>query len=125
MEIFRKQNAGHLVVVSSIGAVRGMRRNLTTYAATKAGVASIAEGLRTEMLGKPITVTTLFPGYIRSEMNERVKRAPFMVDTETGCRAMVKAIEKERAKAFVPFWPWAPISFAVRRMPLSWVRKIF
>ncbi len=125
MEIFRKQNAGHLVVVSSIGAVRGMRRNLTTYAATKAGVASIAEGLRTEMLGKPITVTTLFPGYIRSEMNERVKRAPFMVDTETGCRAMVKAIEKEKAKAYVPFWPWAPISFAVRRMPLSWVRKIF
>lgn len=125
MEIFRKQNAGHLVVVSSIGAVRGMRKNLTTYAATKAGVASIAEGLRTEMLGKPITVTTLFPGYIRSEMNERVKRAPFMVDTETGCRAMVKAIEKERAKAFVPFWPWAPIGFAVRRMPLSWVRRIF
>lgn len=125
MEIFRKQNAGHLVVVSSIGAVRGMRKNLTTYAATKAGVASIAEGLRTEMLGKPITVTTLFPGYIRSEMNERVKRAPFMVDTETGCRAMVKAIEKEKAKAYVPFWPWAPISFAVRRMPLSWVRKIF
>ncbi|HEX6075979.1 MAG TPA: SDR family oxidoreductase [Micromonosporaceae bacterium] len=125
MEIFREQNAGHLVVVSSVSAVRGMRRNLTTYAATKAGIASLAEGLRSEMLGKPIRVTTLFPGYIRSEMNERVKRAPFMVDTETGCRAMVAAIEKERTKAFVPFWPWAPLSFAVRRMPLSWVRRIF
>ena len=125
MEIFRKQNAGHLVVVASVSAVRGMRKNLTTYAATKAGVASLAEGLRSELLGKPIRVTTLFPGYIRSEMNERVKRAPFMVDTETGCRAMVTAIEKERAKAFVPFWPWAPLSFAVRRMPLAWVRRIF
>jgi short-subunit dehydrogenase len=125
MEVFRKQNAGHLVVVSSVSAVRGMRKNLTTYAATKAGIASLAEGLRSELLGKPIKVTTLFPGYIRSEMNERVKRAPFMVDTETGCRAMVAAIEKERAKAFVPFWPWAPLSFAVRRMPLSWVRRIF
>lgn len=125
MEIFRKQNAGHLVMVSSISAMRGMRKNLTTYAATKAGVASLAEGLRTEMLGKPIEVTTVFPGYIRSEMNERVKNAPFMVDTETGCRAMVNAIEKERAKASVPWWPWAPLGFLIKRLPLSWVRRLF
>lgn len=125
MEIFRKQNSGHLVVVSSVSAVRGMRKNLTTYAATKAGIAALAEGIRSEMLGKSIKVSTLYPGYIRSEMNERVKHAPFMVDTETGVRAMVAAIEKEPAKAFVPFWPWAPLAFVLKRIPLSWVRRIF
>ncbi|HYG68896.1 MAG TPA: SDR family oxidoreductase, partial [Anaeromyxobacteraceae bacterium] len=36
VEIFRAQNAGHLVTISSISALRGMRRNLTTYAASKA-----------------------------------------------------------------------------------------
>ncbi|MGH8443846.1 MAG: SDR family oxidoreductase, partial [Solimonas sp.] len=46
MEIFRAQNAGHLVVISSMSAMRGMPRNLTTYAATKAGVAALAEGIR-------------------------------------------------------------------------------
>ncbi|HET8881175.1 MAG TPA: SDR family oxidoreductase, partial [Solimonas sp.] len=40
MEIFRAQNDGHLVMISSISAMRGMPRNLTTYAATKAGVAA-------------------------------------------------------------------------------------
>src|SRR3546814_984947 len=40
MEIFRAQNDGHLVVISSMSAMRGMPRNLTTYAATKAGVRS-------------------------------------------------------------------------------------
>ena len=71
MEIFRDQDAGHLVMVSSMSAVRGMPKNLTTYAATKAGVAHLAEGLRAELHGGPIKVTVLYPGYIASEMNDR------------------------------------------------------
>lgn len=124
MEIFREQNSGHLVMISSMSAMRGMPKNLTTYAATKAGVALLAEGLRSEMLGKPIKVTTLFPGYIRSEINEKVKNTPFMVDTETGCRALVKAIEKEKATACVPAWPWSLIGMLMRNLPLSVVRKM-
>ena len=52
--------------------MRGMPKTMTTYAATKAGVAHLAEGLRNELYGKPIKVTVLYPGYIASEMNERV-----------------------------------------------------
>lgn len=124
MEIFREQNSGHLVMMSSMSAMRGMRKNINTYAATKAGVASLAEGLRMEMIGKPITVSTLYPGYIRSEINEKVEKAPFMVDTETGCKALVRAIEKEPAKAYVPSWPWAPLGFAMKVLPLSLVKKM-
>src|SRR5436189_194076 len=51
MEIFRAQNAGHFVMISSLSAVRGMPKTLTTYAATKAGVAHLAEGLRAELYG--------------------------------------------------------------------------
>jgi len=124
MEIFREQNSGHLVMISSMSAMRGMPKNLTTYAATKAGVALLAEGLRSEMLGKPIKVTTLFPGYIHSEINEKVKNTPFMVDTETGCRALVNAIEKEKATACVPAWPWTMIGMLMRNLPLSVVKKM-
>lgn len=124
MEIFREQNSGHLVMISSMSAMRGMPKNLTTYAATKAGVALLAEGLRSEMLGKPIKITTLFPGYIRSEINEKVKNTPFMVDTETGCRALVNAIEKEKATACVPAWPWTLIGMLMRNLPLSMVKKM-
>lgn len=124
MEIFREQNAGHLVVISSVTAMRGMRGNVTTYAATKAGIASLAEGIRVEMLGKPIKVTTLFPGYIRSEINEKVKNTPFIVDTETGCKLLVKAIEKEVNEASVPGWPWKPLGFLMRHMPLGFVAKM-
>lgn len=124
MEIFRAQNAGHLVMISSMSAMRGMPRNLTTYAATKAGVAALTEGLRADMMGKPIAITTIYPGYIRSEINEKVKKTPFMVDTETGCRLLVKAIDKEPASACVPSWPWAPLGFLMRVLPLGLVAKM-
>lgn len=124
MEIFREQNSGHLVMISSMSAMRGMPKNLTTYAATKAGVAALTEGIRAEMLGKPIKVSTIYPGYIRSEINEKVKNTPFMVDTETGCRLLVRAIEKESAEACVPRWPWVALGFLMRNMPLSFVKRM-
>ncbi len=124
MEVFRAQNAGHLVVISSVSAMRGLPKTMTSYAATKAGVASLAEGIRMEMLGKPIKVSTIFPGYIRSEMNEKVPKVPFIVDTATGVKAIVAAIESEKPKAVVPSWPWRPLAFAIRHLPLPLVRKL-
>jgi short-subunit dehydrogenase len=127
MEIFRAQKRGHLVFISSMSAMRGMPKSLNVYAATKAGVAHLAEGLRSEMQASPdldITVSTIYPGYIRSEMNEYVENAPFMVDTETGVRAMVAAIEAEKANARVPSWPWWPMGTAMKYAPLGVVRKM-
>jgi short-subunit dehydrogenase len=124
VEILRAQNGGHLVTISSMSALRGMRRNVTTYAATKAGLASLTEGIRADLLRTPIRVSTIYPGYIRSEINEKVKNTPFIVDTETGCRAMVKAIEDERPEAYVPRWPWAVFGFLIKRMPLSAVARL-
>ena len=84
--------------------MRGMRKTITTYAATKAGVAALAEGLINENVkAKGIDVSIIYPGYIASEMNEKVEqKAKFMVDTKTGVKAMVDAIEKRKEKALRP-----------------------
>jgi len=124
MEMFRAQNAGHLVMIASIAAMRGMPRAQTVYAATKAGVSALAEGIRLDVAKTPIAVSTIYPGYIRSEINEKVKHTPFMVDTETGCRALVAAIEREPAKACVPAWPWSLIGWALRNLPTSMTRAL-
>ena len=123
MEIFRRQESGHLVMVSSMSAVRGMPRSMATYAATKAGVAHLAEGLRAELHGGPIKVTVLYPGWIASEMNEGNK-SPLLVSTEKGVRAMVEAIEKEKGSAHVPPLPWAPMSVVLRHAPLPVFKKL-
>jgi hypothetical protein len=128
MEIFRAQDRGHLAVIASVSAIRGFRGGLTAYAASKAGVASLAEGIRADMLRKPrIKVSTLLPGYIRTEMNEDAPagHTPFMIDGERGCRLLTEAVLREPDVAYVPWWPWAPLAWVLKRMPLRWVVRLF
>ena len=122
--IFRTQNFGHLVTISSISAVRGFRRALNVYAATKAAITSLSEGLRIDLAKTNIKVSTIHPGFIRSEINEKVEKVPFMVDTQTGCKAIIKAIEKEGANSYVPTWPWAFMQLIMRIAPLSALAKM-
>ena len=124
LEIFRAQQAGHLVTIASVAAIRGMPRYQTVYAATKAGLASLTEGMRADLWGTPIKVSAIFPGYIESEISSGARKRMFLVDTATGCRALVRAIERERPKSFVPPWPWAPIAFLMRHVPLGLLVKI-
>ena len=124
MAIFRAQNSGHLVTISSISAVRGFRRAMTVYAATKAGLTSMTEGIRMDVMHTPINVSCIHPGFIRSEINEKVEKVCFIVDTDVGCRALVKAINKEKANAYVPSWPWALLHWVMRIAPASSIRKM-
>ncbi|MEH3033935.1 MAG: SDR family oxidoreductase [Aeromicrobium erythreum] len=128
MEHFYERGAGHLVVISSVSAMRGMPSSMTTYAATKAMVAHLAEGIRMDLVGRKgldIKVTTIYPGYIASEMNEKVEQEQrLMVDTATGVRSMVKAIEKEVDEASVPGWPWVPLGQVMKHAPRPVVRKL-
>ncbi|WP_433673019.1 SDR family oxidoreductase [Nocardia sp. CA-136227] len=123
MEIFRARNQGHLVVISSIAALRGMP-STPTYSATKAGLATLAEAIRAETLATPINVTTIYPGYIQSDLGSPNARRPFEVSTEEGVRALVKAVEREAGRATVPSWPWAPVGLALRQLPLSLIAKL-
>jgi short-subunit dehydrogenase len=124
VEIFRAQNSGHLVSISSMSAMRGLPRNLTTYAATKAGLAALTEGIRADLLRTPIKVTTIYPGYIETELSSKSAKTPLMVDTASGCLALVAAIEREPVKACVPSWPWTLIGWYMRNAPLAWIAKM-
>ena len=124
VEIFRAQNSGHLVMISSMSAMRGMPKHLTAYGASKAGVAFLAEGIRAELIDTPIKVSTIFPGYIRTEINEGAAKLPFEVDEKTGSRLLAEEIEKAPIKPYVPKWPWLPLGFAMKVLPLKWVNKL-
>lgn len=126
MSIFRAQNSGHLVVISSMSAMRGMPKHLTAYGASKAGLAHLAEGIRSDMLltKLPINVSTIYPGYIRTEINENAKPLPFEVDAETGTKAIVAAIEAGVEEACVPSLPWSLVGQALKHLPLRVVSTV-
>jgi short-subunit dehydrogenase len=124
LEIFRAAGAGHLVVVSSMSALRGLPGTLTTYAASKAAVATLADGVRVDLLGTPIKVTTLYPGYIATEMSGRAQQStPLIASTSKGVRAMVRAIEREVGRTAVPALPWKPLGIVLRYAPARVIRK--
>jgi short-subunit dehydrogenase len=126
MAIFRAQNSGHLVVISSMSAMRGLPKHLTAYGASKAGLAHLAEGIRADMLltKLPIQVSTIYPGYIRTEINENAKPLPFEVDAETGTKAIVAAIEAGVDEACVPSLPWSIVGQAMKCLPLQIVNRV-
>jgi short-subunit dehydrogenase len=70
MEQFRANGRGHLVVLSSFSAMRGLRGGPAVYAATKRGLAHLAEGLRSEMLYARIAHRARYSSMrLRSEFN--------------------------------------------------------
>ncbi|WP_323841506.1 MULTISPECIES: SDR family oxidoreductase [unclassified Moraxella] len=125
MQIFRRQNSGHLVVISSMSAVRGLPRHLTTYAAAKAGLAALAEGIRADTIKEklPIIVSTIYPGYVRTDLNIGAKYLPFEIEEDEGADVIIKAIEAKVDEAYVPAWPWLPIGLGMKYLPLRLITK--
>ena len=126
MEIFRAQGSGHLVMISSVSAMRGMRKTITTYAATKAGVAALAEGLLNENVkAKGIDVSIIYPGYIASEMNEKVEQQGQVHGRHQDRREGDGRGDREaQGEGLVPAWPWVPLGFALKNLPMAVVRRL-
>src|SRR5271170_1302346 len=109
LQMFKKSGSGHLVLMSSVLGATGVPGVKAAYAASKAGIRSLGESLRAEYHSGPIKVSVMEPGYIESEMTAKSETTLFMVDVDTGVKALVAAIEREPGRAVVPRWPWAPL----------------
>lgn len=123
LSIFRAQQKGHVVVISSFAAVRGMRRSMTAYSASKAAAAAMAEGLRVENI-PGLAVTTIYPGYIATEMTGSDRKKPFVTDVEPAVAAIVRAIESKKQRAYIPWWPWAVLARLFPVLPASVIRLL-
>ncbi|HZU47937.1 MAG TPA: SDR family oxidoreductase [Mycobacterium sp.] len=117
LEMFKQAGSGHLVLISSVLGAKGVPGVKAAYAASKAGIRSLGESLRAEYGSGPIKVSVIEPGYIESEMTEKSASTLFMVDNESGVKALVGAIEREPGRAAVPWWPWAPMVQLMRVLP--------
>ena len=60
LRVFRRQGAGHLIIVSSIVGKRGVPF-MSAYSATKFAQVGLAESLRAELRGSNIHVSVVFP----------------------------------------------------------------
>lgn len=121
---FWTAQAGHLVIISSMAALRGLGGMMTAYSVSKAAIATLGESVRSSLWNRPITVSTIFPGYIDTAINEGDPNKKWSVDLQTGADALYEAVESERARVYVPTRPWAFLAPVMRFAPLPIFRRI-
>lgn len=122
VKLFRAQNRGQVVVISSVAAFRGMP-GAGSYCASKAAIAVYADAVRAELHGTPIRMTTLFPGYIDTPINQDMKSRPFLITVEKGARIVADLIERGVQTSTVPVYPWNLVGGLLQILPTGALAK--
>jgi short-subunit dehydrogenase len=104
----RDRARGHIVVVSSGAGLRAFPWG-AVYGATKAADRGFAEALRHELSGTGVSVTTVYPGEVESDLHshqrERLpdwRRDENTIPADRVADAIVEAVEEDRREVHVP-----------------------
>jgi short-subunit dehydrogenase len=94
---------GHLAAVSSLAAYKGLPGE-SGYTSSKAAVNNFMEGLRIQLRGRGIAVTTICPGFVKTPMTEVNQfKMPWLLEADEAARRIVRALERRRK---VYNFPW-------------------
>jgi short-subunit dehydrogenase len=97
------RGTGHLVVISSLAAYRGLPKS-AAYCASKAAVSAMFESLRLDLGPRGIDVTIIHPGFIKTALTAgRKARLPWLMEVDEAANKILGAIEK-RKKSYA--FPW-------------------
>ena len=119
---FERARAGRIVGISSIAGDRG-RVGSPVYNAGKAGLDTYLEALRNRLSRHGVTVTTIKPGFVDTELLKNAARTFWVVSADEAAALTLAAIDHRRQLAYVP--PrWRLVSLAVRLMPSFIFRRL-
>jgi short-subunit dehydrogenase len=114
-----EQGSGHLVVISSLAAYRGLPKS-GAYCASKAAVSAFFESLRLDLKGSGIDVSIIHPGFIKTPLTAgRQATMPFLMELDDATRKIVRAIELRKTSYAFP-WQLATIVRAGMLFP-NWL----
>jgi short-subunit dehydrogenase len=116
--LFRRQGRGQVVAISSVAAARGLPTS-ASYSASKAAIAVYADALRAELHGSGIRVTTLYPGYIDTPINQHMPDRPFLIPVDKGARIVASLIERGVKNSTVPVFPWNLVWYLLKCVPTA------
>jgi short-subunit dehydrogenase len=103
-----ERRTGYLLLVTSVAGRTGVAGE-AVYAAAKAGLDAFAESLRLELAGTGVHVGVVVPAAVDTDFfsargRAYDRRVPRPVEPETVARAVVRAIEQDRAETWIPRW---------------------
>ena len=102
------QGSGHIVVVSSGAGLRAFP-GAAVYGATKAADKGFAEALRHELSGTGVSVTTVFPGEIETDLHTGRRddlpdwrKSDDELPVQAAVEAIIAGVEADRRNVYVP-----------------------
>ena len=121
--LFERQGGGHLVVVTSVGGLRG-GGGAPAYNASKAYQINYAEGLRQKAAKSPlpIFVTDIRPGFAATEM-AKGEGLFWVMPVDKVADQLLRAVRRRRRVAVVTR-RWRIVAWLLRHMPDRIYRKM-
>lgn len=97
------RNAGHIVMIGSLSAYRGLPGSIG-YSASKAGLMALAESIHGDLKDTDITVQLTNPGYIQTRMqDDNPYSKPFIMSPEDAAREVFDQMNTDRFHKAFPF----------------------
>ena len=116
LEKMRSRESGHIVVVSSLSAYRGLPM-ASGYGASKAALTNMCEALKPELEQFGIKLSVVHPGFVRTPLTSRNKfPMPFLIEAEVAARRIINGIKKDKFEIAFPL-PFSIIMKVIRRLP--------
>jgi short-subunit dehydrogenase len=122
-EHFVARGSGQIVGISSLAALQPIAGQ-AAYCASKAGFSMYLDALRIELRRRNITVTTILPGYIDTNIVDGVdiSKLPFAVSAERAAREMAGLILRRVKSGVVPAFPWRLVRPLLGHLPERFAR---
>jgi NAD(P)-dependent dehydrogenase (short-subunit alcohol dehydrogenase family) len=99
------QRSGVIAGISSVAGYRGLPGS-EAYGATKAGQINLLESLRLHVAKRGVRVTTICPGFVRTDLTDLTAGntfpMPFIIEAEAAGRAICDGLERERVEIVFP-----------------------
>lgn len=119
---FLAAKRGQIVGISSIAGERG-RVGAPAYNASKAALTSFLESLRNRLDRHGVSVVTVKPGFIGTDMLKGVEKTFGVMHVDACARVIVDACVRRKQSFFVPWW-WAFVALAIRSIPSFLFRRL-
>jgi decaprenylphospho-beta-D-erythro-pentofuranosid-2-ulose 2-reductase len=95
------QGYGHIVVLSSVAALRTRRANYT-YGAGKMGLDGFARGLAASLTGTGVSLQIIRPGFVTTKMTQHLDKAPFSTTAEAVAQVIVDGLSSKKTVIYAP-----------------------
>ena len=97
-----QRNEGHIVLTGSLSGFRGLPGAIG-YSASKAGIMSLAETMKSDLKRTGIEVQVVNPGFIRTRLTDKnTFNMPFIMSPEDAARVMFDHMNSRKFKRSFP-----------------------